>query len=323
MKKTTVKTLAVALLASLGVACSSGSGDGSNQPKQDMQTPEQIKKAALTKQAQDAGLSEANTQKFVEKFATEEDKSKISSTLENWVINEAKKRDVELENGTGYSDNLSVTDSLEKPANPRFETKNIVGKREYDLKYVNISADIEGTRTQQKNGGQLDSGNVTKYDIAVNGLATKSDAIKTEGTATYTGKAFNALSDQTDKLDTSRSLADLTYTIDFSTKKGSGEIKGHTDQNIYFFTNAFGGVSGSKIILKESDLKEINLNGQAVIGVEGIAEYSGESDLFSASAKGSYNLGLYGPNAEEIGGSVELNDITNGNNKLGFAGKAQ
>ena len=103
------------------------------------------------------------------------------------------------------------------------------------------------------------------------------------GKATYAGRAF----DQNPVND-----ASFTYTINFGTRRGSGEIA------------ASQGVE--KIILKEAEIKRETDSGLMMYTLDGAA------DAASGRLSGNeYTLVMAGPNAEEVIGSVEYTDKKN------------
>ena len=103
------------------------------------------------------------------------------------------------------------------------------------------------------------------------------------GKATYAGRAF----DQNPVND-----ASFTYTINFGTRRGSGEVA------------ASQGVE--KILLKEAEIKRETDSGLMMYTLDGAA------DAASGRLSGNeYTLVMAGPNAEEVIGSVEYTDKKN------------
>ena len=103
------------------------------------------------------------------------------------------------------------------------------------------------------------------------------------GKATYAGRAF----DQNPVND-----ASFTYTINFGTRRGSGEIA------------ASQGVE--KILLKEAEIKRETDSGLMMYTLDGAA------DAASGRLSGNeYTLVMAGPNAEEVIGSVGYTDKKN------------
>ena len=87
----------------------------------------------------------------------------------------------------------------------------------------------------------------------------------------------------------------MAYSVDFDSRKGSGKITG-LDSDIHLNEAEIKKMSYTN---KETDRTTINGH-----GIEG------------SSNRGSYRLGFFGPNAEEIVGTVD--DRNNG--EIGFAG---
>lgn len=111
------------------------------------------------------------------------------------------------------------------------------------------------------------------------------------GTFTYTGKAFDGTGDQ----------GDLSYTVNFNEKIGSGSITG---------LSRFG-----RIALQQGNITS---------GAVGFHKNSNDK-IISGAAKseilpvlGNYRIGFFGHHAEEIAGFVKFNEHLN---EIGFAGK--
>ena len=138
--------------------------------------------------------------------------------------------------------------------------------------------------TTTDNYSTSNSSTSSKFKIdKVAGLATLNQNVPTTGKAVYTGGAFSAASDN----------GKLNYLVDFDKRKGSGDIEGLTE---------FGNIK-----LKEANLTKVNLNGKSVTGVSGSAQ---------ANAAGSYTLGLFGPQADEVAGKATI-----AQKEIGFAGQ--
>ena len=110
------------------------------------------------------------------------------------------------------------------------------------------------------------------HDVDVAGLATEQKNIPTNGKATYIGRGFF-----------NGATATFIYNVNFNIKKGQGRL------------TEMGG--SGKLTLQEADIKRINLKGNNIIGVEGKAESS-----YNHLVDGHYQLGFFGPNAEEVSG---------------------
>lgn len=142
--------------------------------------------------------------------------------------------------------------------------------RIYNQKYSTVTAYMGQNAfaaNGQKMGGNM--GEVFKFDQD-NGLVGNSDgtlaAIKAKtAPVTYTGKAFDAAG----------SNGTLNYTINFgsATVTGAGKIEG---------------LSVGAVALEQAALKDANITGKATGGYTG-----------------TYNLNVYGPNAEEVAGTIK------------------
>lgn len=111
----------------------------------------------------------------------------------------------------------------------------------------------------------------------LNGFKTPSDKFPSEGKATYTGVAFD-----------SQKQGELSYTVNFADRKGSGKITG---------LDHIGDIT-----LQEAEIyKSASHNGMRVIG-NAIAE----AWVDQGGVNGEYAANFFGPNAEEIAGKVSL-----------------
>ena len=116
---------------------------------------------------------------------------------------------------------------------------------------------------------------VDKFSISsIQGEATPSTALPNSGNYTYKGQAFNQ-----------SETGALTYTVDFSRRRGQGSITGLSEAGTITLQNA------PIVAINEPGFKGMGINSDA------------------ASAKlgaGKYGLGFFGPKANEIAGMVEL-----------------
>lgn len=125
--------------------------------------------------------------------------------------------------------------------------------------------------------GKCSSANFTVDQIA--GVPTETSDMPVLGKAVYGGEAY-----------TGTSRGNLTYHVDFGSRKGYGTITG------------LGDIRGD-INLKEASITSTNGGGTAKLGISnGLANLSG-SDI-----TGNYSLGFYGPKAAEVAGKVMLNE---------------
>lgn len=116
------------------------------------------------------------------------------------------------------------------------------------------------------------------YDVNdARGFKTPVDKFPTEGKATYNGVAFDA-----------KKQGELTYTVNFAERKGSGEITG---------LDHIGDIT-----LQEADLYKSASDGNMKIKGYAVAnDWQNEGGV-----TGNYNVDFFGPNAEEIAGKITL-----------------
>ena len=116
------------------------------------------------------------------------------------------------------------------------------------------------------------------YDVNdARGFKTPVDKFLTEGKATYNGVAFDA-----------KKQGELTYTVNFAERKGSGEITG---------LDHIGDIT-----LQEADLYKSASEGNMKIKGYAVAnDWQNEGGV-----TGNYNVDFFGPNAEEIAGKITL-----------------
>lgn len=155
------------------------------------------------------------------------------------------------------------------------------GKAHIYRQNYSLIAGIDSTDTTIKGPGLDKSRKRNDIFILIKGEATKTLPIA--GKFDYSGIASDGAS-----------KGKLAYSVDFDSRKGSGKITG----------------IGSDINLNEASIREVSHTNEidnTVIKGHGIEGYSN---------RGNYRLGFFGPNAEEIVGTV--NDRQNG--KIGFAG---
>lgn len=142
-------------------------------------------------------------------------------------------------------------------------------------------------------GGQISNGDrigASDLDIdTVKGYAT--ETLPSAGTYNYAGKAFSQ-----------KSSGQFNYAVNFDTRKGSGSITGITE--------------AGKITLNEgtiSNLSHTNPDNTTISGF-GIQSTATSANL----GNGEYKLGFFGPNAEEVAGTV-----SNAFGDVGFGGTKQ
>ena len=160
----------------------------------------------------------------------------------------------------------------------------------YNQKYSVILAEYEIEQTYNNNTGSLAYPEFSNSKIETRGLKTEPANLPQEGTATYSGKAFDgtfyhpAQEPTTPPTQVDEHLGNLSYTVNFTNKTGSGTITG----------------LGDNIVLKEGKISGTGISAGAQRGRE----------------PGEYSLDFVGKNAEEIGGKVTLG----GADYFGFGG---
>ena len=149
--------------------------------------------------------------------------------------------------------------------------------------------------------GRLGKENTFQVKL-VSGLPTSDDVIKSlNGKATYQGKAFANFGKGVE-------TGELTYAIDFDSKKGSGSITGID--------------STGKITLKEGSIGSASpFNPLSTAGrVKGISS-SAETEKMKAYY---YYVSIFGPKAEEVAGYVTgSRNSKEGEWHVGFGGEKQ
>ena len=156
------------------------------------------------------------------------------------------------------------------------------GKAHIYRQNYSLIAGINPTNTTVRGSGVNESEKLDDTYILIKGQTTQT--LPTAGKFNYSGSASDGASQ-----------GKLAYSVDFDSRKGSGKITG----------------IGSDINLNEASIGEVshaNEIDNTVIKGHGIQ---------GSSSRGNYALGFFGPNAEEIVGTV--NDTVN-DSEIGFAG---
>lgn len=155
------------------------------------------------------------------------------------------------------------------------------GKAHIYRQNYSLIAGINPTNTTVRGSGVNESEKLDDTYILIKGQTTQT--LPTSGKFDYSGIASDGAS-----------KGKLAYSVDFDSRKGSGKITG----------------VGSDINLHEASIREGSYTNEidnTVINGHGIE---------GSSNRGSYRLGFFGPDAEEIVGTVD--DRNNG--EIGFAG---
>lgn len=156
------------------------------------------------------------------------------------------------------------------------------GKAHIYRQNYSLIAGINPTNTTVRGSGVNESEKLDDTYILIKGQTTQT--LPTAGKFDYSGIASDGAS-----------KGKLAYSVDFDSRKGSGKITG----------------IGSDINLDEASIGEVSHTNEidnTVIKGHGIQ---------GSSSRGNYALGFFGPNAEEIVGTV--NDTVN-DSEIGFAG---
>ena len=156
------------------------------------------------------------------------------------------------------------------------------GKAHIYRQNYSLIAGINPTNTTVRGPQVNESENLDDTYILIKGQATQT--LPTAGKFDYSGIASDGASQ-----------GKLAYSVDFDSRKGSGKITG----------------IGNDINLNEASIREASHTNEidnTVIKGHGIQ---------GTSNRGNYALGFFGPNAEEIVGTV--NDTVN-DGEIGFAG---
>ena len=249
------------------------------------------KKADLTAKAQTAGLNADRAKAFADSNVNTAD-GDVAGALTAAVANAVVADKGGNYTGSGLTNDTKVTSQeagygqITTPYGTTYtnytKTKSSVNKT-YNQPYSVVVGKGDVTQTIDRYNSS-NSSTVSTFAIdKVAGLATLEQNVPTTGKAVYTGGAFSAVSDN----------GKLNYLVDFDKRKGSGDIQGLSE---------FGAVK-----LLEGDLTKVNLNGKSVTGVSGSAQ---------ANAAGSYTLGLFGPQADEVAGKATI-----AQKEIGFAGQ--
>lgn len=156
------------------------------------------------------------------------------------------------------------------------------GKAHIYRQNYSLIAGINPTNTTVRGSGVNESEKLDDTYILIKGQTTQT--LPTAGKFNYSGIASDG-----------KTRGNLAYSVDFDSRKGSGKITG----------------IGSDINLDEASMGEVSHTNEidnTVIKGHGIQ---------GSSSRGNYALGFFGPNAEEIVGTV--NDTVN-DSEIGFAG---
>ena len=268
------------------------------------------KKVELVKLAHEAGLSNKLAQSFATNHtnvANNDIDVALASFIRDEAIN-AKGDDFSegfSQRNGGVASASSVSTSIVNGVVSKYseERKSYSYEKLYNQPYSIVIGGGEANDLTRYNGSFVYSSSNKTFDITkIAGLATQEHALPTLGSATYLGKAMNAAD----------VLGDLSYTINFGSRTGSGMISGLSNSNASADILAAGSIG-----LLEGKLAKINVGGQSLMGIAGVAQ---AGDSAWGYVNGKYSLGLFGPKAEEIAGSALFDNVGN-DGKIGFGGQ--
>ena len=245
-------------------------------------TADEALKAAVKTQADDLaklaatgtaiGLTDAHA-KLVATAQLDAPKSELKEALQNAALTQATEVKIAAfgnDLAQYYSGTRQINeDSLnDKDQYSLREGFNYIYQQPYSMVVGTwLTTDIKDDVNQLTTGAS--------YNVDVAGFNTQATALPNVGKATYTGigKYPNG-------------NTELTYNVDFAKRTGSGSLLKAVNH-------------GGKISLNEGKIAKINLKGNDVIGIS-------SSATALNGTLGKYNLGFYGTEAQEIAGSLEM-----------------
>ena len=262
--------------------------EAADKAEADRKAKEAAGKAEADRKAKEAAeKAEADRQaKEAAEKAEAERKAKETAEKLEQEINQLKgiSADVYPEGSIMREDTDHITTPTDEQTQKHFHRHMV-----YNQKYSVILADYEIEQTYNNNTGSLVYPEFSNSKIETRGLKTEPANLPQEGSATYSGKAFDgtfyhpAQEPATPPTQVDEHLGNLSYTVNFTNKTGSGKITGF----------------GSDVELKEGKISGTGIS----------------ADAQHDRAPGKYSLDFFGKNAEEIGGKVTL-----GGDYFGFGG---
>lgn len=246
---------------------------------------QKAEEARKAKEAAEKAEADRQAKEAAEKAETARKAKEAAEKLEQ-EINQLKgiSADVYPEGSIMREDTDHITTPTDEQTQKHFHRHMV-----YNQKYSVILADYEIEQTYNNNTGSLVYPEFSDSKIETRGLKTEPANLPQEGSATYSGKAFDgtfyhpAQEPTTPPTQVDEHLGNLSYTVNFTNKTGSGKITG------------FG---------PDVELKEGKISGTGI-----------SADAQHGRAPGKYSLDFFGKNAEEIGGKVTL-----GGDYFGFGG---
>jgi len=241
-------------------------------------------RVALVAKAKKAGLSEEQAVAYAEankEASREEAQNKLNAIV---AENEKIALDAALSEAKGKYHNSAIYSIGEVTARQGGEASACYNNyckysRSHNVVYNQPYSVVIGDYTSEWEGLWFSE----TSGITVKGLATESASIPTLGQATYSGKAFSR---DGNYYETGNMLKEgqLKYDVDFEARTGSGKITGLGDV---------------------VDLQKGTISGSSI-----------SSSAQQSFKTGSYSLGFYGKEAEEVAGKV----MFNGKDAIGFGG---
>ncbi len=283
------KISAVTIIALSLAACSSGSdSNGNNQPNVNpsVTNPSNGNTSANATPRVDFSVSyqglKSNANEAVQDLAKEFGVN--DATLQSYTVKLGNQTSKGKElNLSGYPlKKLTLNQDFQETAIARAEGKNYTitqsGKAHIYRQNYSLIAGINPTKATLRGPDINKSENFNDSYILIKGQTTQT--LPTAGKFDYSGIASDGASQ-----------GKLAYSVDFDSRKGSGKITGiGNDINLY--------EAAIQNISHTNEIDNTEIKGHGIRG---------------SSNRGNYALGFFGPNAEEIVGTVNDDEI-------GFAG---
>lgn len=320
-----MKNLYFTLCSSIALlsACSSGSGTDTTQSGNKLNN--QVSQQQLTTThvfANDAGnMGDINTAGttltaqtgLVSGMALDYDADKTSTETATFAISKgADGEAVMIVDGVTYSfvqgDRDVSGNGYDTTSNPNYDknTSDIIYLTAYDTATLDAALDGSNTNYLQVWEYGVDGPNSTtaKRGFAVVGAQTLFSDVASNPTATYSGNAGFKLvpaSNYTSTYPNEHLVnGDLTMSVDFQNESLSGTIGNLS------FTNAATPSPSALAGSVSLDSTNIDENGEFAGVVSPDAYFQGQFGL-DPTDKGIYSGGLFGPDAQQIGGTIGLN----------------
>ncbi|QLB17741.1 hypothetical protein A6B40_09210 [Mannheimia varigena] len=315
IKKVTLASLILLSLTACGSGGSGGNSNNATKPNAKPQTTQQqADKAVAEKTAKDKAAKEKAE---AERLAAEK-AAKEKAEAERLAAEKAAKEKAEAERLAAEQAAKEKAEAerlaAEKAAKEKAEAERLDAEKISKAKGIDIEekgfSTVPHTSSQEGNLDVQHWGNLynQKYSVVVVTTTTKigwnndvyvnsdvstvdtrglkTEILPKEGKATYTGKAFDYRFYRS---------GDLSYNVDFSQRIGSGKIRNSL---------------GDSYTLSQGNIDNGIISGTA-------SKHQGNPNHNSGNyySGGDYKVQFFGPNAEEIGGELNIGD-----EKLGLAG---